>query len=671
MDTVSDDISDDEMFDYDYSYNNRSPFPAECINETEGIESFYQCFINRYNSCPTFFYGSLSKACQAAFDSADITEHRLVLVYIHNDNSTLNNIFCKTMFCSEIFIEYLLENYIVWPWDITLESNRQRLSAIWKEIFVCPLLNDFPVDKCPMLFGITRRFPGKHRWLPTAKYQFTSLVKGDRVIRTQEITTRDTLISELITFKEDCDRIEALIRYEDETNNDLQTESFFQYLQQRYQYCPTFFTDSLQNACKLIHNRTLNKECRPVLIYIHDDNSINNRTINPLSIIDYLLEDFIVYPFDITSESNQEILMDMWNKVFYERFSTSIDITKCPLLFGITRLFDEVTNDSIISKYQCKLLLDNDVLTYSKLMRELKIFKEESHANEKALACDFLKNTGFCWDIILEICQYLTLNDIINSFSTKIIPLLIEFQVKVHLSDPSHAFMNMINEKLLPEQIVSIQFNTNYFKAERKLRSRLILENVQNLIFINPHESLETHNLSVCFLNWTNVLLLFNEKVSNSILSKIFYQFPRSLRRLEIRTSVPVRLHLNEMTFNTSIEYFRFDVSRLASGSMGDCMESYISRLLSNFVKFIINLRNIHSVYFVINEFIVEKLLDIDQWIILANSCQQLKKITLKILGNMSPNDALTKTILQIRNSLIYVRNEVRFQVIFSKTIPS
>ncbi len=29
------------------------------------------------------------------------------------------------LFSSEIFIEFLDENFIVWPWDITNESNRQ------------------------------------------------------------------------------------------------------------------------------------------------------------------------------------------------------------------------------------------------------------------------------------------------------------------------------------------------------------------------------------------------------------------------------------------------------------------------------------------------------------------------------------------------------------------
>ncbi|UJR34514.1 hypothetical protein I4U23_021922 [Adineta vaga] len=159
----------------------------------------------RYNACPIFFYGPLLEASKAAFDSKDLKEHRPILVYIHNDKSMLNNIFCKTTLCAELIIEYLQENYLVWPWDITLQSNRNRLLTIWKEIFVFPLLSDFSVDKYPMLFGITRRFPVKKCWLPTVQYEFTSLVKGDKLIRTQETITLNAFLSELIAFKEECD----------------------------------------------------------------------------------------------------------------------------------------------------------------------------------------------------------------------------------------------------------------------------------------------------------------------------------------------------------------------------------------------------------------------------------------------------------------------------------
>jgi FAS-associated factor 2 len=79
--------------------------------------------MRRYNACPALFMGSLRDACEKAELSY---QHCPVLVYIHHDKSLLSNIFCLNVFCTEIIIDYLLENYIVWPWDITYESNRNR-----------------------------------------------------------------------------------------------------------------------------------------------------------------------------------------------------------------------------------------------------------------------------------------------------------------------------------------------------------------------------------------------------------------------------------------------------------------------------------------------------------------------------------------------------------------
>jgi hypothetical protein len=87
-----------------------------------------------------------------------------------------------------------------------------RLStAIWEQTFSFPLLNEFAAEKCPMLLGITRRSPGRKRWMPAVEYQFMSLLKGDTLIRTQEKATLDTLLPELMSFKEQCDAIELAL----------------------------------------------------------------------------------------------------------------------------------------------------------------------------------------------------------------------------------------------------------------------------------------------------------------------------------------------------------------------------------------------------------------------------------------------------------------------------
>lgn len=62
-----------------------------------------------------------------------------------------------------------------------------------------------------MLIGITRRLPGRKQWMETVEYQFTSLLKGNTMIRSQEHSTQDTVICELMSFKEECVAIELAL----------------------------------------------------------------------------------------------------------------------------------------------------------------------------------------------------------------------------------------------------------------------------------------------------------------------------------------------------------------------------------------------------------------------------------------------------------------------------
>jgi hypothetical protein len=66
-------------------------------------------------------------------------------------------------------------------------------------------LNIPSVEECPMLIGIMRRSAGENGWSFTSEYEFKSLLNGDTLLRTQEKSTRKTLLRELIIFKEKCD----------------------------------------------------------------------------------------------------------------------------------------------------------------------------------------------------------------------------------------------------------------------------------------------------------------------------------------------------------------------------------------------------------------------------------------------------------------------------------
>ncbi len=77
-------------------------------------------------------------------------------------------------------------------------------------------------------------------------------------------------------------------------------------------------------------------------------------------------------------------MTNIWKDLFSEDFPTE----ECPLLIGISRLFED-RNDS---KYQFKFLLKSEVITRTheivnrdSLLNELRIFKNECDANEEVI----------------------------------------------------------------------------------------------------------------------------------------------------------------------------------------------------------------------------------------------------------------------------------------------
>ena len=130
------------------------------------------------------------------------------------------------MLCSEIMIEFLAENYIVWAWDISEESNRQmyvrisetefamvfvlsRLIESWKEYFPNESFIRFWKYQCPMLIGIKREFSLENNFL--AKYEIEELLQDGISVRTDEEVDFEILLYQLIVFKEEFDRNERYL----------------------------------------------------------------------------------------------------------------------------------------------------------------------------------------------------------------------------------------------------------------------------------------------------------------------------------------------------------------------------------------------------------------------------------------------------------------------------
>ncbi|XP_022174084.1 FAS-associated factor 1-like isoform X2 [Myzus persicae] len=96
-------------------------------DELAGVIQFIDEFQNRYGDMrPQFFLGTLDQAIKiACFKPAK--DKRLLAVYLHHDRSVLSNLFCTQLLCFESVVQYLNTNFLVWVWDMTHPSNRNRI----------------------------------------------------------------------------------------------------------------------------------------------------------------------------------------------------------------------------------------------------------------------------------------------------------------------------------------------------------------------------------------------------------------------------------------------------------------------------------------------------------------------------------------------------------------
>jgi len=80
-------------------------------------------------------------------------------MYLHHDGSVMSNVFCQQVLCNESVVSYLTNNFVVWGWDVTNESNRQLLIASVNRNFGTngvSTIRSFDRDKYPVIIVVTR-----------------------------------------------------------------------------------------------------------------------------------------------------------------------------------------------------------------------------------------------------------------------------------------------------------------------------------------------------------------------------------------------------------------------------------------------------------------------------------------------------------------------------------
>ncbi|UJR07055.1 hypothetical protein I4U23_011343 [Adineta vaga] len=449
-------------------------------------------------------------------------------------------------------------------------------------------------------------------------------------------------------------------------------------------YYPSFFMGSLKEACQAAFRPNTIAEYLPVLVYIHRDGSrFGEKFCRTMfysnKLIQYLNMNYIFWSYNITDKSNRLTLMNVWEDIFSTRFSDEFSIEECPLLIGIMRLCKYNINGIIASEYQFKALVKGNILIrtgikidHENLFNELNHFKDECDNNEKHLSFNFIKKTHLSWEIILEIAEYLSISDVITTFSIDILTLLNHKHFKMKLLNPYDRLTKIILPKIQIEQITSLQINANGLHSENELA---VLSNFPKIRSISVHNLVYSVGISqyAKYLpSLTRICLYYDDKANYYELIRKLIHFPQRIKQCEIHCSGtfynynPTKDIGYPSDITTSLEYFLLNISQYPSTSLQNSSQDYKSWFRISIHSFIQKMPRIQHFHIICNKYNIEYVLGDDLWKSPLCSRLQLKKLTLEIAKSAYENQQwLIKKVMEIQLILYKIQKTIKFQFIF------
>uniref|UniRef100_A0A1B0FPV9 UBX domain-containing protein n=1 Tax=Glossina morsitans morsitans TaxID=37546 RepID=A0A1B0FPV9_GLOMM len=146
-------------------------------NETTGSLEFLDNYKQRFGEPhPIFFSGSLEDALKEACHKP-ARERKLLAIYLHHGESILTNVFCDRLMKHESILQTFAENFIVYGWDLTHESNKHLLlSSVTGCISNTASLTvrNISIDKLPSILII-----GKSRLSGRTSCEVLSVIHGN------------------------------------------------------------------------------------------------------------------------------------------------------------------------------------------------------------------------------------------------------------------------------------------------------------------------------------------------------------------------------------------------------------------------------------------------------------------------------------------------------------
>lgn len=153
-------VDDDYFVDNDVTTKRTEPLiPDNIEDEIVGSITFAENFTARYGHIhPAFYQGTLEDAIKEAC-AKPAKDRKILAIYLHHDASVLTNVFCTQLLGFESVMQMFENNFVLWGWDITFESNRTKLQQSVNNCLgstAAMSLRNIPVDRLPAIVLIMK-----------------------------------------------------------------------------------------------------------------------------------------------------------------------------------------------------------------------------------------------------------------------------------------------------------------------------------------------------------------------------------------------------------------------------------------------------------------------------------------------------------------------------------
>ncbi|KAL7737615.1 hypothetical protein ACLKA6_007725 [Drosophila palustris] len=156
---------------------NRHLITNNTNDETSGSAQFVENYKQRFGEPhPDFFVGSLENALRLACHKP-AKERKLLAIYLHHGESILTNVFCDHLMKDDGIILTFRENFVLYGWDMTYESNKDMfLSSLTACINSNASLTarNIKLDKLPAIMLV-----GKSRMMGRQTCEVLSVIHGN------------------------------------------------------------------------------------------------------------------------------------------------------------------------------------------------------------------------------------------------------------------------------------------------------------------------------------------------------------------------------------------------------------------------------------------------------------------------------------------------------------